>query len=175
MTIRMVCRARGAHVKWAPLGPPPAVPLLCSNRVPVLAPRPVAATTSQASFRSPWLFPSPFPPATSPLLAPVASFLSHPQVTRGSLLLVRDGLCRAGCPVGALPHLGSCQRCSERLFAVLAVECFLSLFCLSFLLSQGLMAFPHGDFAKRKAPLTTQVLVAVPRPGAKIGTPRLQL
>lgn len=94
----------------------------------------------------------------------------------GLFLQVREQtVCRARCPVGALPHLGSFHHCPESLFPFLAVESpslpslslpfpsypILFLLSLLFLLSWAFMAFPLSEFAKRKAPLITEVLVGV--------------
>lgn len=127
-------------------------------RVTVLAPLPISATSSQDSFCSPVHLLLLFSSARSPLSARVVVLL---QSSPGNERLLPSGQ-RTGCLQGRMSswfaalswHFSSLPRAF-----VFNAGCggpFLSFFCLLFLLSWMFVAFPHGEFAKRKAPLTSR-------------------
>lgn len=134
----------------AALGVPAAVLLLCRGPCPRPGPAP------DGSHRGPLLFPLLFAccfcffalqhPDCRPLWL---TSLASPGNARLLPLVGGWAACGAGCPFGALLHLGSFQHGSEHLFSLLAVE------VLSFplwpLVSSVLGVhgfFPHGEVAE---------------------------
>lgn len=139
MAILLVWRVRRAHGRLlrckASLFPaagclgglPIAVLLPLQQSVAILAPLQLQPLPAKALSILHCIFLRLFSSATSPLSALVVSFFSHTRGRRGSFLLGRDRtVCRACCPLGAWPHLGSFQHCSEHLFSLLALEVLLS-------------------------------------------------
>lgn len=161
---------------WAPCGSPDAVLLLCNIQCHRPGPTATFSHLQPRLFAFTIVFFFCFCP--QPRLHSWPRWLPSSALPRyiGLFLQVREQtVCRARCPVGALPHLGFFHHCPERLFPFLAVESpslpsfslpfpsypVLFLLSLSFLLSWAFVAFPLSEFAKRKAPLITEVLVGV--------------
>lgn len=137
------------------LGCPIAVLLLGSHQCHSPGPTPTVGHLQPRRF----LFPSACSSAfvLSPILARAIVLL---QASPGNKRLLPSGP-RAGCLQGRMSswcaalswHFSSLARAF-----VFIAGCggpFLSFFCLLFLLSWMFVAFPHGEFAERKAPLTS--------------------